>query len=1203
MEESELIRCLNTLRRKVRARLVVYGLFAVLSGGVAAFLTILTLDWLLWLPPTLRLLVGVVFVAGFVAAAAHWIVRPIRARLGIDELAARLEVHFDTLRGRLSSAVNFIGRNREEDRKFVSESMMRVVIADAERMVKGLSLDSALSIRPIVLRGGLLVLCTGVLTCIALASPSWPGVGLARYLYPWREIEWPRHVSILPITGDVIAAVGESVTVRMQVQRGLTPDLRGVLHLREPEGPVVSLAMQREQEDAPGAEDDTFYAVIDAITKDLTYWFEAGDDTTARTPHLIRVVRRPQVVEAIAEVEPPPYASDSGVRAQDLSDGPVRAPLGGHVRIMVRASKPIPPDANGTHVGLRTDTGELIPLVSSADPPAPDAADSPATEDLVGGGPRGREELSARFAVAGDVRFRIELRDAEGFENRGAAKYSIVARPDAPPTVAILEPRAVTESTPSGSIPLLIRVEDDFGITQLDLTFEHIGGSTGSLPLTDRLETVQRSESSRADNEGVETVARYLWNVESLSLVPGDVVIYHVLATDNCATPEGTGQIGRSAPMRIKIISDIEFDNRLRSELAILVARIRKVALDQSELSDRIVSLQHSGDDLDLLTDAEHDVVSTLAVHQARLVRRLRELARRFHKTVERMERNHAGNEETRSRIGSVGDELQGIATGPMTDAGGALGRIPELEEPAPQQQRLEETLESQATAVERLQRMLRAMSRWGSFHELLTNTRELLNRQETLRRATTELGRTMLGRAVDTLTEAEAAMLKRVGRQQEQLATDVEQLMARMSRSVTTLEEKDPSGVAAVRAALRTARARDVTRHMRDAATRLDVNRTAAATVSQKAAADTLRGMIASLRERDARQLEELRKRLAQAEEQVALLIEEQKTLRQASHESALMGAEDKTTTSLAQEQRILRRNTAGLGQELAEADRTGAVSAGISSAARRVSEAATPMGQAEALLRKTDAAEATTAQDEALALLQDALARLEETARQTADEALRRSLAQIREDLEEIVAAQRKVNDGIAGLRSAIDKRGRMGRKEARAASRLAREQAAVRVTVDEEIQDFEKVVVFEWALQRIADWMGESRMRLTHRNIDDELIRTTDRIVHELEKLVDAIVETQSLPMDTSFVESADGGGGLGQSADYKAVPTVVELLVLKTMQVDVNDRTKRLGGSVEIAEATEEQLRELRVLGEDQAEVRRLTEMVTNRSRQP
>ena len=169
---------------------------------------------------------------------------------------------------------------------------------------------------------------------------------------------------------------------------------------------------------------------------------------------------------------------------------------------------------------------------------------------------------------------------------------------------------------------------------------------------------------------------------------------------------------------------------------------------------------------------------------------------------------------------------------------------------------------------------------------------------------------------------------------------------------------------------------------------------------------------------------------------------------------------------------------------------------------------------------------------------------------------------------------------------------------------ASKLARQQAEVRAMVDAQLPDFEKVAVYEWALERVAAWMETSRTRLSRRQIDDDLVALAGRIVRELKKLIDAIVETESLPVDTDFVESeAGGGGGQGDGMSGKPIPTVAELLVLKAMQADINQRTRELPQTIGAENVTEGQLRELKTIGEDQSEVRRLTERVTQSAQHP
>ncbi len=1403
---------LLALRKTIRRRLVAYGACSVAAGAVATFLGVVALDWAFELPAMLRALGGGLLAVGFAAAAGRWIVGPMRARLSIEEIAGRLERHFPDLHDRLLAAVNFLKRAAGGVKSQDSAALTRQVLVDTNRIVSGLSLESALTLRPLAVRFASCMLAAAALAVVLLAAPGWARTGFYRYVHPFGGIEWPREYTIVPLTGEMTVAVGESVTVRMAVhrgrQRGSLPyrvgadrdatvreravsradssdiavgpagpassrsSMRALVHLRETDGTTSTLAMRRDQ-------GGTFAATIDVVTKALEYWFEAGDASTAQSPFLIRVVRRPEVVEATAAVEPPPYAAGRSIRAFDLAAGPIHAPIGGYVTVTIKSSKPALTD---DHLGVERANAETQKPrnpetskrrnvetskrqnVETSKRRNPDATvreranrdttvgarEDSRTSSLPDATVRERVDetilvsslyfesgeriplrgdsvdpltLSARFAIDRDVVFRASLRDAEGFESRGANRYSIIATPDRPPTLTVLAPRAVTDLTPSGSVGLLVRLEDDFGIARLDLraephnrrvgrappdsgdsavsspvgrspTYELKDGSRSTAERFHRLETGATSLTDRLFatrvEDGVEAVVDYLWSVQSMSLLPGDVLVYRFEATDNHAGGDG-GQVTRSAPMRINIISDVELDTRLRADLTMLETRVRQAALDQAQLLDQTVPLirrpggqgvvQSSSLPSDFLpnqalSEMERESVARLEGRQDRLVRRLRNLGGRFAALERRMELNHAGDEESRDEVGSLGDALVDAATGPMASASRALERTREQVDADTEQSALQEAAREEGRALDHLQGVLRTMSQWGHFQGMLTKTRDLVDRQEAVREDTTALGHRTLGKPLESLTAVESAALKRIKRRQEQLAVDLEQLLERMTQHAETSKRqnvekskrKNPDATHprpersegqgttppranrtatvrervnrtategaredsstsegvnkranrdAIDSALRLARGHDLEKHLRAAVKALEANRTSAATIDQKVAAEALRRMVAALEERDSRKLEQLRKHLARAEQQVAELIEQQQTLLAATQEAVSLGADEETFTGFALKQRGLKRNTKALSEELARLERT-------APAASRLAEAVSPMGNAETQLDAGPANDvapndvapvsnrwnrlAVGAQTEALALLQEALAILEELARHAADEMLRRSLDQIREDLEAMLAGQLEVNAGIGRLKAAIEERNPeckdspclLRRSEARAASKLARRQADVRQIVDAVLPDLQKVAVFKWALERVAVWMETSRRSLSSRRIDAELGRVARRIAGELEKLIGAIVETESLPLSTDFVESSgSGGGGQGRVVQYKPVPTVAELLVLKAMQVDINQRTRALETSVRVEEADEAELRELTILGEDQVEVRRLTDMVTKR----
>ena len=439
MGDRGLLVRLNAIRRTIRRRLLGYGLCAVLAGGVASFLTVVTLDWLLWFPAALRLFVALLFFAGFALAAWYWIVVPMRTKVTVEQIAGRLECHFDQLRDRLSSSVQFLQRNEDG----ISPLAARVV-TQTEALVAETALESALTPRPLFFTGLTLTAAAAALALVLLVAPHWVQTGWQRYTAPLAPLEWPRTVDIEPLTENLTVAVGESATVRMRVRRGLSDTLRGVLRLADQGGDIVPLVMQR-------GTDGEFHAGVDAITRDLVYWFEAGDATTESAPFRIRAVHRPEMLECLAIVDPPAYALHRLARTHDLKEGPVRAPMGGMATIAVRSSKPLWTNTAQVRNALRMGDGSAEPLEASD----PD-----------------RQRAALRLPVTRDLEFRIEITDEEGFENRGGTAFSLLAVPDRPPSPSILDPQTLVEMTPQASLRVVGRVEDDHGLSRVELILE-----------------------------------------------------------------------------------------------------------------------------------------------------------------------------------------------------------------------------------------------------------------------------------------------------------------------------------------------------------------------------------------------------------------------------------------------------------------------------------------------------------------------------------------------------------------------------------------------------------------------------------------------------------------------------------------------------------------------------------------------------------
>jgi len=1130
---------------------------------VAAFLTIVFLDWFLRLPAALRIVVTIFFVGGFVGAAWHWVVRPLRARVSIDDVAVRIEAHFEELGDQLRSSVHFLG-----GRDSASADMMREAVSRTERLIEQIPLEQALSARPFLVRCAWFVAGVTALLVIATMSPGWLQTGVTRYASPFGETEWQRRVLVTPLTGDENVALGESITVKMRVERGYQESLRALVRMKEIEDrPSKSRAQTMVR-----GENGEYLATIDGITTDLQYWFEVGDATTERRPATIRVVRRPEVVSASVTIEPPAYATRFSSRTHDPSEGPVRSTIGERVTLVVRTSKPIPAGQPADSVGLVTEEGEPLPLVVSE------------TDGQV---------LSSSWETVADKTFRVVLRDADGFSSRGSPKYTILAVPDKPPSVTILEPRGTTELTPRALLPLRLRVEDDFGVERLELHARR-DKETGDVRVTS-LTDYLRSESTV---DGATASAEHLWSLESIAPTPGEEIELTAAAMDNFARGDQGGQVGHSAPVRIKIISDLDFQHRRRDDLAAVEAQLRQILEEQTNLLHESSNMLSSDDsNIMLFSEEERGNVIAQGNRQFRLTRRTRELARRTQAMIEQWERNRQSVQPEASEWSELSSGLEQTATAPMHNAALALSRASFLTEANVQRETMRAAAEDQAKAADRLRSLVRRLSQGGMFQHLVTRVRDLLDRQNALHVRTMQLGRATLGRSVDALGPEESSELKRAYRQQVEIQAEADELAANMRNMLSSPDGKDPAGNEAVEEALRAARANDLSRRLQSAAESISENRMAAAALDQQAVEVALRKMVAALRRRDNRRLEQLAKQSRRAEEEVEQLIEQQEALLFATRESA----EKRSTAgleTLAGDQGAIRRNTRLLARELVESE-------GTAPAAAPVSRAATSMSSAEERLLADNAQSSAESQLESVEQLKEALAVLRRLSEEAEEESLRRTLAQLREELESILSEQREINSGLEELSDSIQAAGKLGRSESRDASRLAGRQHVARGLVEALLPDLNRAAVYEFAMKRVVEWMKEVESKLDRRQVEPALTTVARRIEREIEKLIGAILETEKLPLRSDFVEAeseAGAGEGADQQAEIVTVPTVAELLVLKAMQADINERTRLLQHVTDDANASEEQLRLAAMLAEDQNEVRRLTELVTRRADQ-
>lgn len=137
------------------------------------------------------------------------------------------------------------------------------------------------------------------------------------------------------------------------------------------------------------------------------------------------------------------------------------------------------------------------------------------------------DHYSGEFSAINPTSYYLELEDANGNTNQNIIEYTIDMLTDEFPSVVIVSPGKNIDVTDAMQLPMEIKIDDDFGISKLQLSFrvveskyEKPGKSFGAIIPFD---------TANIKNG----IVNYLWNLSLLGLVPEDVVEYYVEVQDN----------------------------------------------------------------------------------------------------------------------------------------------------------------------------------------------------------------------------------------------------------------------------------------------------------------------------------------------------------------------------------------------------------------------------------------------------------------------------------------------------------------------------------------------------------------------------------------------------------------------------------------------------------------------------------------------
>jgi hypothetical protein len=415
------------------------------------------------------------------ASAALAVVMAFVHHVDLHDVARQVEQHYPELETRLLAAYEREQRLDPQGRGYLETKVIEQALLHARlyqrwtptvptRQLVGWSAVQAIALVLLAATFVLVPMHWPTSSSMAVASSSNSASGSAPL--PEFEIE----------PGDVELERGSDLLVlaRFADRKRLPRELALVTTLQSGE---KSLAMQQS------LSDPIFAGRVPEVHEDMTYALLLNGQRS--TTYKVTVFDYPELERADAELEYPSYTELQPKRIDDVRQ--LSAIEGTKLRWLCRLNKPVPT------ASLVPAEGETLALTPSKDDPT---------------------LYTAELTLTTSQRWRLELTDDRGRQNREKVEFVVKVVPNRPPELKFTFPKRDLKVSPLQEVTLEATASDDFGLLRWGLDYELVGKKTESVTFGEKLDSAEKQT-------GKQLVA-----LEDLHAQPDELLTWHLWAED-----------------------------------------------------------------------------------------------------------------------------------------------------------------------------------------------------------------------------------------------------------------------------------------------------------------------------------------------------------------------------------------------------------------------------------------------------------------------------------------------------------------------------------------------------------------------------------------------------------------------------------------------------------------------------------------------
>jgi hypothetical protein len=1191
---------ITDLQRRLAWRERAVAVCRTLAVAVAAAVVLGWADYVIrFTDRGLRLMLTAALAAMVAWAVYRWWIVPRRHRLVPLTVARRVEAAFPQLCDRLSSAIEFLSQ-AEDDPTAGSATLRRAVVADAERVVAELPIESIIDRRPLRRAAGWAAAVAALVAVATLIDAAAVRTAAARLVAPLGATEWPRANHLEFRDPPSRLTVGQPFEVELVDRGGPLPDDVRIFYRVERDG---RRDIQSEWMTRVG---DVMVARRDEVRSAFAFRAEGGDDHTMRWIE-VEVAEPPRLDSFTITTHPPAYTGHpaaAAVQQQLLTPALQRSriiasrvvpdpgrgggPPGSQGSLAMRPSIEVLAGSGIEVSGTASEAlGAARLLIDSRSIAASIVADS------AGGDRRAFHIRPGDWIAAESGKYRLELGNLEGVAGI-AAEGNVRVEADSPPSVVWLRPSDDLFVLPAATVPIELAVSDNLAVQRVELRYTRSDQSPRA-PTTIELyrgpESVAAAVATAELEPGESRTVDATWPLEPLALPVGTQLTLGAVATDY---RPGSGET--TTPRRVTIITREEFDARVADRLAQLVRRLEESLVLQRTAREGVRRVEIRLRDAGRLTDGDQDALAAAELNQRQVGRGIADPADGVpalaDALVAELDANGVEDADTRAQIDELRRSLDQLSAEPLPAAereltaarksaqvyvAAGLPTAPRAGSARPTTSdhvrgqethapldRIGSSLvaagRSQDTIIAELERLVSRLSDSADLGRLVRDLAQLRADQLAHRESTRgDVGLETLPLEWRELSREQRATLSQAAAAEEALSRRYERLERGMETLAEELAAQSSAASLRVADALALARELGIAGQMRQAVRELGENRVGQALAREQLITDALQQVLDTLRDRDAPPADRLAEGLRAAQRDLTALRTELAELREAIAQAAGQAgpAADEQRKQLHQRQQQIRARIERLARQL---NRLQAPAAGESAeqAAQRLADRDDQRPNEPR--RPADRQQVEQSEQD----LAEAARQLAERRREADENLAREFLRRVQAALAAMVADQQNVLRRTVELDAARQSADRLTDGERRTAAALADNERALAEEAHVQSEMIAGLHVFVLALGQAAERLTAAATRLDDGDTGPATQRAEAEALARLEEIVAALAETAA-EMEAGDEQPGGGAGAGQQPGGGPSRPPAFDLFevkLLRSLQAELNRRTKQL-----------------------------------------